>query len=138
MNRYGFEPDFDNLKRVLLGGRGHRVPNMELVIDKEIKDGFMGRAVATLEDEIEFRYKAGYDYAWISIGMIDPAGTVNKDLVKEQLDSERHVEGSDERVWADQHSGRINNREDLESFCWPDPEKLDYSPFAEARRYLKP
>jgi len=138
MNRYGFEPDFDNLKRVLLGGRGYRVPNMELVIDQEIKDGFMGRAVATLEDEIEFRYKAGYDYAWISIGMIDPAGTVNKDLVKEQLDSERHVEGRDKRVWADEHSGRINNREDLESFSWPKPEKLDYSPFIKAQRSLRP
>ena len=57
MNRYGFEPDFANLRAALLGGRGHRVPNIELVVDREIKDAFLGRPVASLADEIEFRYR---------------------------------------------------------------------------------
>ncbi len=136
MNAFGFEPDFDNLKVTLIGRTGYRVPNMELVIDQEIKDGFLGRPVVTLEDEIEFRYQAGYDYAWVSVGMIDPAGTVNKELVKD--DDDRHVKGKDKRIWAEEHIGLIKNEQDLESYSWPDPEKLDYSPFVEAKKYLKP
>ena len=135
MNRYGFEPDFENLKTVLMGGRGRRVPNIELVIDQEIKDGFLGRSVDTLADEIEFRYQAGYDYAWVSVGMIDPAGTVNKERVQES--DQMHFEGKDQRVWADEHSGAIRTMADLDSYPWPDAEKLDYSPLVDGRDLLK-
>ena len=136
MNRYGFEPDFENLRTVLLGGTGYRVPNIELVIDQEIKDGFMGWPVVTLEDESEFRYQAGYDYAWISIGMIDPAGTVNKEFVQDS--DEKHFVGKDRRAWADEHEGIIRDRQEMETFPWPDPGKLDYAPFAKAAECLKP
>lgn len=136
MNRYGFEPDFENLRTVLLGGRGHRVPNIELVIDREIKDGFLGRPVVTLADEIEFRYQAGYDYAWVSVGMVDPAGTVSKQYVQDS--DKKHFAGEDRRVWADEHEGRIRTRRDVDTYPWPDPETLDYSPFLEARDLLKP
>jgi uroporphyrinogen decarboxylase len=68
--------------------------------------------------------------------MIDPAGTVNKELVQESED--RHVEGKDRRVWADEHGGLIRDRRDLETYPWPDPESLDYEPFVEASAALKP
>ena len=138
MNRYGFEPDFDNLKLVLRGGTGKRVPNMELVIDREIKDAYMRRPVVSLADNIEFRYQAGYDYAWISVGMIDPAGTVNKDLVATDGAGRPRFEGKDDRVWADEHTGRIATRADLESYPWPEPDALDYGPFEQAARLLRP
>jgi uroporphyrinogen decarboxylase len=128
MNKFGFEPDFDNLRTVLLGGRGHRVPNIELVIDREIKDGFMGREITTVEDEIAFRHDAGYDYAWLSIGMVDPAGTMNKDRVEDQKTP--RVNGKDDRLWAEEHAGVIQTRDDVERFPWPEPEAVDFSPFA--------
>jgi uroporphyrinogen decarboxylase len=134
MNAYGFEPDFANLRKVLLGGRGHRVPNVELVIDREIKDAFMGSPVVTLAEDIAFRYQAGYDYTWVSIGMIDPAGTVNKDLVADGGD--KHFQGADRRVWADEHSGVLSDLSRLDDYPWPDPAKLDYSPLVEARTLL--
>lgn len=136
MNRYGFEPDFENFKTVVTGGRGHRVPNVELVIDQEIKDGFMGRPVQGLAGEIEFRYQAGYDYAWVTVGMIDPAGTVNKEHVGQ--DEGKHFEGKDKRVWADEHTGLIKTMADIEAFPWPDAGTLDWSPFVEAETLLKP
>lgn len=130
------EPDFENLCRVLMGGRGWRVPNAELVIDREIKDAFLGRPVTSLADEIEFRYRAGYDYAWISIGMVDPAGTVNKESVRQR--GGPHFAGKDDRLWADEHAGIIASRADLERYPFPDPERLDYSPFLQARQHLRP
>jgi uroporphyrinogen decarboxylase len=136
MNELGFEPDFKRLKAVLMGGVADRVPNIELVIDREIKDGFLGRPTLNLADEIEFRYRAGYDYAWISVGMIDPAGTVNKDFVPDSDD--QHFQGADKRVWANEHGGAISNFRDVEAFSWPDPQRLDYSTFTEANKYLRP
>jgi len=136
MNRFGYEPDFDNFKTVLQGGRGHRVPIAELVIDQELKEAFLGRPLSGMADEVEFRYQAGYDYAWVSVGMIDPAGTVNKELVRDS--EERHVEGKDRRVWADEHGGLIRDRRDLNAYPWPDPESLDYGPFHEAAAALRP
>jgi len=136
MNRYGFEPDFENLEAVLKGGRGYRVPIAELVIDGEIKESFLGRSVETVAEEIEFRYQAGYDYIWLSVGMIDPAGTVNKDFLPDGED--KHFAGKDARVWADEQAGVIRQEKDLDALSWPDPETLDYSPFSEAAAALKP
>ena len=136
MNRFGYEPDFDNFRTVLLGGRGHRVPLAELVIDRELKEAFLERPVSSLADEIEFRYLAGYDYAWVSVGMIDPAGTVNKELVRDS--AQRHVQGKDRRVWADEHEGLIHDQQALEAFPWPNPEALDYGPFLDSAVALKP
>jgi hypothetical protein len=49
VTRYGFEPDFDNLRTVLKGGRGYRVPNYvaadhritgrERILDMEVACG---------------------------------------------------------------------------------------------------
>jgi uroporphyrinogen decarboxylase len=136
MNRFGYEPDFTNFENVLRGGRGHRVPLAELVIDQELKEAFLGRPLVGVADEVEFRYQAGYDYAWVSVGMIDPAGTVNRERVRES--EERHVEGKDRRVWADQHEGQIRDRDDLEAYPWPDPDSLDYGPFEEGTSALRP
>ncbi len=123
----GAKPDFENLKHVLMGGRGWRVPNVELVIDGAIKAQIMGKPVVSVADDLEFRRYAGYDYAWVSIGMVDPAGTVNKELVDAAVD--RHYAGEDGRVWAAEHEGRIYSEADLEQFPWPNPATLDYSPF---------
>jgi len=37
MNRYGFEPDFENLKTVLKGGRGYRVPSAEVAVPPPVR-----------------------------------------------------------------------------------------------------
>ena len=134
-NRFGFEPDFENLRTVLFGGRGHRVPNIELVIDREIKDGFLGRPVTSLGDEIEFRYQAGYDYAWLTVGMVDPAGTVNKECVKDSRG--KHFAGQDRRVRADEHDGTIPTRADRGRYPWPDVETMNFPPFAGAAAHLR-
>lgn len=131
-----FQPDFENFTHVLRGGRGWRVPTAELVIDSEVKDQFMGRPIRSLADEIEFRYRAGYDYAWISIGMIDPAGTVNRDFVPS--DQARHFAGEDNRAWAEGGTGLIASWDDYERFAFPSPAALDYTPFVAAQALLKP
>lgn len=136
MNRFNFEPDFENLKNVLMGKKGYRIPNAELVIDQEIKEQFLEKPVISIADEIEFRYQAGYDYAWFSIGMIDPAGTINKERVSKS--SDRHFQGKDERVWADEQGGTFSNKYDIDAYPWPDPQLIDYTSLDTAATVLKP
>jgi uroporphyrinogen decarboxylase len=135
-NDFGFEPDFENLKTVLMGGVGTRVPNVELVIDREIKEAWLGRPVNAPREEVEFRYRAGYDYVWVSVGMIDPAGTVNKEQVRET--EGREFAGKDRRVWADQGKGILRTMNDVEAYPWPSAADLDYGPFHETVAHLKP
>lgn len=134
MNDWGFEPDFENLKNTLLWKKNYRVPNMEFVIDREIKEAYLKKEVKTIEDEIEFRHRAGYDYIWISKGMVDPAGTVNKELVIDE--PEKHFKGKDKRVWAEEHTGVIKTEKDIEQFPWPDVKTADFSEFFTAQKNL--
>ncbi|HXK44317.1 MAG TPA: uroporphyrinogen decarboxylase family protein [bacterium] len=134
MNDWGFEPDFENLKNTLLWKKNYRVPNMEFVIDREIKEAYLKKEVTMLEDEIEFRHRAGYDYIWISKGMIDPAGTVNKEFISD--DPSKHFKGKDTRVWAEEHTGIIKTKEDIENYPWPDIDNMAYSEFEKAGKLL--
>lgn len=134
MNYFGFEPDFENFRNTLFWKSNYRVPNIELVVDREIKEAFLGREVTTLKDEIDFRYRAGYDYVWISKGMIDPAGTINKEFTVDEKG--RHFEGKDYRVWAEEHQGTISNFADFKSYRWPKLEEIDLADFDEAGKIL--
>ncbi len=135
MNAYGFEPDFENLKITLMGGRGYRVPNIEFLVCREIMTQFLGVAELSIADEVEFYYQAGYDYAITSCGLIDVSGVHNQNFVtaEKQPDLSRG-----RRVWAEEHTGVIQSRADIESYPWPDPETMDYSDFLDKARYLKP
>ncbi|MCC6682147.1 MAG: nucleoside 2-deoxyribosyltransferase [Phycisphaeraceae bacterium] len=135
MQSPAYQPDFDNLSRILSGGQGFRVPTAELGIDVKIKEKLLGRHLETLADEIEFRYRAGYDFAWLSVGMIDPAGTVSRQFLDQ--DDKRHFSGRDDRVWARMHEGCITSSRDLDHLALPDPARLDYSEFIDGARLLK-
>ncbi|MCM8824627.1 MAG: hypothetical protein NC937_00530 [Candidatus Omnitrophica bacterium] len=134
MNDWGFSPDFENLRNTLLWEKNYRVPNMEFVIDREIKEAYLKKEVNSVKEEIEFRHRAGYDYIWISKGMVDPAGTVNKELVMD--DPAKHFKGKDIRVWAEEHTGIIRTEKDIEQFPWPDIKKTDFSDFEFAEKNL--
>ena len=135
MNSFGFEPDFENLKTTLMGGRGYRVPNVEFLVCKEIMQQYLGIGELSAKDEVEFFYQAGYDFARTSCGLIDVSGVHNKDFVSEE--NQQNL-SSGKRVWAEEHAGVIQTAEDIYSYPWPDPETMDYSDFFEKAKYLKP
>ena len=135
MNAYGFEPDFENLKITLTGGKGYRVPNIEFLICQKNMSGFLGRPVLTAEDEVEFYYLAGYDFARTSCGLIDLSGVHNKNSVSD--DDDKNV-SEDGRRWADEHNGLLKTLDDVYFYPWPDPDTMDYSDYDEKAKSLKP
>ncbi len=120
------EPNFERLRTALLcQGEPDYVPLVELGIDKKIKEGFLGKPITSLADEVEFWYKAGYDYV-----KLQPANIV---FISPSAAPQMHTAGAEspatQRTWVSEHNGLISTMEDAEKYPWPKPEDIDYSPF---------
>jgi uroporphyrinogen decarboxylase len=119
-------PDFTRLRNVLTGAAlPDRLPFIDLFADKAIKDHLLERTTAPdfsndpedvrrwIDDEIEFRYKLGYDY-------IDVCPLV-------YFGADFQISANSERIWISESGAVISNRADFERHPRPDPESIDYS-----------
>jgi len=116
------KPNFERLRTALYCREPDYVPLVELGIAQEIKEGFLGKEIHSLKEEVEFWTLAGYDYVKLQPGIdINPAKIMPK-------------RGG--WRWAATHSGVINSWQDFEHYIWPRPEDIDYSNFEEITKYL--
>lgn len=116
MNLVSFEPspDFGRLRTTLFCRQPDRVPLAELWFDAPIKEAFLGRHIGNsfvdpdydLEADIEFWYRAGYDYVHI-----EPRYTFPR---KPGLEI---PEGS----------GTITNWAEFRAYPWPTIKDVDFS-----------
>jgi len=85
------EPDFENLRRTLYCQKGNSVPLIELFHDIEVMDTYMDKEVNTIKDQIEFYYKAGYDYFPMSMKFMQARSPEEeKALRKERRESRKN------------------------------------------------
>ena len=56
------EPDYTRIVKALNFKEGDRLPTVELMVDLPVQERFPGRKITSVDDEIEFYLKAGYDY----------------------------------------------------------------------------
>lgn len=136
-------PDSSRVKKALMcDGEPDRVPLVELGIDKEIKERFVGHPVDTLEDDIDFWVKAGCDFAILSAGTRTVMGPRHEQVgirgVKEDLSAHysANSEGTSARAQAREGKGLVATREDFCSFRWPKPDDFDWSGLKNAHKYL--
>ena len=124
-------PDFETLRTTLRRGKGNHIPMIELGIHPTIKDRFRDRPVLTLQDDVEFWQKAGYDYV-----KLQPIADFNPS----KIGIEEHVtfneDGSLYRKWASEGSGVISSVEDLELYRLPSKMDFDYWKFEQVRSIL--
>jgi uroporphyrinogen decarboxylase len=145
------QPDFEHLKRVLLRQPGQQyVPIVEFGVDKDIKSAFLGRPVETLQDEVEFWWKAGYDFVPIQAGLrtLFWRGRTTTEQSAQGATGEQHLhrrtftrysryQAEDrDMVWAQEGRGVITSLEEFERFPWPDPDEMDLSMLEEVKQYL--
>lgn len=109
------DPDFGRLLKALRRQEPDRVPLCELLMDREAKAAFLGRPVTSVADDVEFWYRAGYDY----IGLAP-------DVAFDRGQGEA-IEGSPGRHWAVEGSGLILGWADLEQHPLPRAQDVDYS-----------
>jgi uroporphyrinogen decarboxylase len=119
-------PDFDNYLTALHCEEPKRVPLSEFNIDPSLMDQFMGKPVKTLQDLVDFRVVAGFDFVVGTSGMFElfgKAGGIGTSSAKSQTSS------GDERKrdWANEHEGVITNWEQFEKFQWPSAEDFAMS-----------
>ena len=133
------EPDFDRFRTMLLRQKEpDRVPLGDISVHPILKEAVLGRAVRTLEDEIAFWGKAGYDHVPLEQGL------QLTDVIRKQsmhsIEAHYAVDTSETqtRSWATEGKGLITTRADFETFQWPDPDELDYGAFEKIGSLLPP
>ncbi len=127
------QPDFHRLRTALLGDQPDRVPLFELGVARSIKAQYLGRQIISIQDEIDFAAKAGYDYIKLS-----PIIDMNPDKAVPK-EGERITEMTDhsaDRSWHASGKGIITNWEEFEKFRWPKPDEIKFTLFEEAQLIL--
>ncbi|MBL1215654.1 MAG: nucleoside 2-deoxyribosyltransferase [Ignavibacteriae bacterium] len=124
-------PNIEEFVKTLIRQKADYVPIAELGIHPNIKAKFIGRDIETLEDDIEFWHKAGYDYVKIQPGAdFNPSqiGMAEKETVK----GDRGFSFN----WANENEGVVSSIEDLEKYVFPGKNDFDYSKFDKVKSLL--
>ncbi|MFH0988990.1 MAG: uroporphyrinogen decarboxylase family protein [bacterium] len=124
-------PDIEELKKTLRRGKGRFVPYMELGVHPSIKERFLGKKLETLQDDVEFWHKAGYDYV-----KLQPIVDFNPGKIGLSDNVTYNDDGTIIRKWASESSGVITTVEEFERYLFPRKEDFNYSRFEEIRSLL--
>jgi uroporphyrinogen decarboxylase len=121
----------EQLLQTLRRGKGSHVPLIELGVHPTVKARFIGREIVTLEDDIEFSQKAGYDYV-----KLQPVADFNPAKIGLSNNLTFSQDGMVVRKWASENSGVISNEQDLERYRFPNSADFDYGKFERVRSLL--
>jgi uroporphyrinogen decarboxylase len=124
-------PDIEQLLITLRGGKANYVPLAELGVHPLIKEQITGRPILTLEDDIDFWHKAGYDYI-----KLQPAADFNPAGIGADNNVMHYREGTLVRKWASENNGVITSEEEFEKYVFPSPADFDYKNFEKVRELL--
>jgi uroporphyrinogen decarboxylase len=125
------QPDYRRFVNTMWRREVDRVPIAELGIDMPIKEQFLGKPVTDVKTDVEFWYRAGYDYIYLRPAYEFPhtiPSTTN-------TGRPQYGESQEEEPLSTSLSGPgvIAKAEDLESYDWPNPDNdAYYAPLREA------
>ncbi|MFH0797589.1 MAG: uroporphyrinogen decarboxylase family protein [Candidatus Omnitrophota bacterium] len=127
------EPNFERLRRTLFCQEPDRVPLAELLMDREMKDAFLGKPVRDTKTDVEFWKAAGYDYICIF-----PAKEMFEQSLPTNISYTQTAvgEGKFERKWAEGNRGVIACLKEFEEFPWPDSTNANYKLVEETKSHL--
>ncbi|MBM4161397.1 MAG: nucleoside 2-deoxyribosyltransferase [Ignavibacteria bacterium] len=124
-------PDIEQFVLTLKRGKGSFVPLAELGVHPKIKKRFIGREIETLADDVEFWYKAGYDYI-----KLQPVADFNPGKIGLEENLTFNEDGTLFRKWASENRGVIASVEEFERYQFPSKSDFDYSKFEQVRSLL--
>lgn len=117
-------PNIQVLIETLKRKKSSYVPLMELGVHPKIKEQLIGHPLTNLKDEIEFWYRAGYDYVKLQPQVrFDLGGATQDSAFQSKLD------GTLGYAWANEGQGLVASLEDLEKLKLPSKQEIDYSNF---------
>ena len=135
------KPDFERIIRTVRHEEPDRVPLGDNYVAYPIQSRFLGREVTPddLEAQLEFWFKAGYDFIPLTVGMMAPGKVTQESAISRVI---REVmlrdtpDADDEKSWSLEHSSFIHNRADFERFPWDIAGKVDISKFYRVKDML--
>ena len=127
------EPNFERLRSALFCEEPDRVPLVELQVDQEVKQAFLGKPVEDIKTDVEFWHQAGYDYVPILplIQLFTNLLPGHTSYTEMAVSEKRY-----ERKWAEQGAGAILSLKDFNACDWPNPENANYRQFDEIKAIL--
>lgn len=133
------DPNFERVRIMLLRtGEPDRVPLGDISVHPMLKAGLLARPVRTLEDEVAFWVRAGFDYVPIEQGLQLTDVIRRKSMQEVEARYAADTEATQIRSWATEGQGLIATRADFEAFRWPDPDALDYDVWGHIGSLLPP
>ena len=127
-------PDYRRLLTTIRHAEPDRVPMAELGVDRPIKEAVLGKPVRDVASDVEFWYRAGYDYIYLRPGYEYagvPGLVASGTSISAEASAAREAETID--ILA---QGVIQSWADLEAYPWPDPATVDCSALDEAAGLL--
>ena len=124
-------PDFNRVIATFNHEEPDRVPLGDFWADKEAKEAFLGKPVDDIKAEVEFWYKAGFDFVPLPSGLLEPAQSIGKTTFSKDDQKKGYV-----RQWADEKQGLITSDSDLENYDWPSPDNYSLKKYHEAQNLL--
>lgn len=128
---YPPEPDIDNLLNTLRRKSSGKIPIAELGVHPLIKKMLLGREIITLKDDVDFWYKAGYDYI-----KLQPKADFNPKKIGVENKVTFNDDGSVFRKWASEGKGVISSMSDLENYVFLSKSDIDYSNVEKIKSFL--
>jgi len=129
------KPDFERYMTALNCQEPDRVPLGDWHVDRLPMENFMGKKIASLQDEIEFWRAAGFDYITTSSGILEPVRAPEGMTIKGDAVHTEYAE-TRQREWALEHDGVITGWEAFEKYPWPTVDDFDLSKWDTLDRIL--
>ncbi len=126
------KPDIEQFIKTLRLEKASFIPTAELGVHPNIKERFIGKSIAGLKEEIEFSYKAGYDYV-----KLQP--TVDFNPMKIGVDENNTKikdDGNAQFNWASEGKGVITNATEFERYEFPLKNDFNYTRLDEVKQLL--
>jgi len=130
------KPNFSDLKSTLFCRTSGMVHQIELMVDREVKEAFLGKPIESVAEEIEFWCGAGYEYVPLVTSVFGFMGNGGDlEITQEQVFRySKYDPLPQKRKWAKEGKGVITTVREFDSFPWPDPEEIDLSAYLEAKK----
>lgn len=125
------KPDINNFLKTLRSQPSVVIPIAELGVHPIIKKRLIGRDIINLEDDVEFWFKAGYDYI-----KLQPKADFNPNKIGVSEKLTFNDDGTVFREWASESKGVISSEGDFEKYSFPSKNDFDYSNFERIKSLL--
>jgi uroporphyrinogen decarboxylase len=124
-------PNINSLLRTLEREKVDYFPLAELGVHPKIKELFLAKKIEGLKDEVNFWYKAGYDYI-----KLQPRADFNPMKIGLDNNVSYNDDGSIFRKWASESNGVISNFDDFEKYTFPIASDFEYTNFEKVKPLL--